>query len=62
VTPWCLVTWRIDRAAFGARVANEDEFMGKPIHETLIGSVEGLSPEERDEWLVKLGALGRAGH
>jgi putative NADPH-quinone reductase len=30
-----------------------------PVHETLIGLVEGLSADERARWLDKLGALGR---
>ena len=31
-----------------------------PIHETLVGSVEGLSVPQRDEWLRRLTRLGRA--
>ena len=30
-----------------------------PIHETLVGSVEGLSEAARAKWLGKLEALGR---
>ncbi len=30
-----------------------------PIHETLIGSVEGLSDAARRKWLTKLETLGR---
>jgi putative NADPH-quinone reductase len=32
-----------------------------PIHETLIGMVEGQSPAQREKWLRKLARLGRAG-
>jgi len=32
-----------------------------PIHETLIGSVEGLDDRARTKWLSKLRALGRQG-
>jgi len=31
-----------------------------PIHETLVGSVDALSASRRQQWLVKLGALGHA--
>ncbi|WP_280156009.1 NAD(P)H-dependent oxidoreductase [Piscinibacter sp. XHJ-5] len=31
-----------------------------PVHETLIGSVEGLTPAQREGWLRKLAALGKA--
>ena len=31
-----------------------------PIHETLVGSVDTLSASRRQQWLVKLGALGHA--
>jgi putative NADPH-quinone reductase len=32
-----------------------------PIHETLVGRIEGLSDAERQRWLGKLAALGRRG-
>lgn len=32
-----------------------------PIHETLVGTVEGLSEAKRRGWLQKLGRLGREG-
>ena len=37
-------------------------FVGiSPVHETLVGTVEGLSPAQSEQWFRKLAALGRAG-
>ena len=37
-------------------------FVGiSPVHETLIGTVEGLTPAQHERWFRKLAALGRAG-
>ena len=38
------------------------EFVGiGPIHETLIGMVEGRDAATRERWLAKLAELGRRG-
>lgn len=36
------------------------KFVGiKPVRETLVGSVETMKPEKREQWIGKLAALGR---
>ena len=62
-TPALIYRWYFRAHSLKALERNILGFVGfAPIHETLVGSVEGLDPEERAGWLVKLGVLGRAGH
>jgi putative NADPH-quinone reductase len=61
--PALIYRWYFRAHSLKALERNILGFVGfAPIHETLVGSVEGLSPEQREGWLAKLGALGRAGH
>ncbi len=61
--PALVYRWYFRAHSLKALERNILGFVGiAPIHETLVGSVEGLSPAQRDAWLLKLGRLGKAGH
>jgi putative NADPH-quinone reductase len=60
--PAAVYRWYFRAHSLKALERNILGFVGiAPIHETLIGSVEGLSEAERAKWLQRLGALGREG-
>jgi putative NADPH-quinone reductase len=58
--PALVYRWYFRAHSLKALERNILGFVGiAPIHETLIGSVEGLSEAERGQWLARLAALGR---
>ena len=58
--PALLYRWYFRAHSVKALERNILGFAGiAPIHETLVGSVEGLSDAQRQKWLAKLKALGR---
>ncbi|MBW8832519.1 MAG: NAD(P)H-dependent oxidoreductase [Burkholderiales bacterium] len=60
--PALVYRWYFRAHSLKALERNILGFVGiAPINETLIGSVEGLSPTERNEWLHKLRLLGKEG-
>jgi putative NADPH-quinone reductase len=60
--PALVYRWYFRAHSLKALERNILGFVGiAPIHETLVGSVEGLSPSQREAWLLKLSRLGKAG-
>jgi putative NADPH-quinone reductase len=58
--PALVYRWYFRAHSLKALERNILGFVGiAPIHETLVGSVEGLSDAQRQQWLAKLRALGR---
>ena len=58
--PALVYRWYFRAHSLKALERNILGFVGiAPIHETLVGSVEGLDEAGRKEWLAKLAALGR---
>jgi putative NADPH-quinone reductase len=58
--PALVYRWYFRAHSLKALERNILGFVGiAPIHETLIGSVEGLGEAERGQWLARLAALGR---
>ena len=60
--PALVYRWYFRAHSLKALERNILGFVGvAPIHETLIGSVEGLDEKERARWIAKLSRLGAAG-
>jgi hypothetical protein len=60
--PALVYRWYFRAHGLKALERNVLGFVGfAPVHETLIGSVEGLAAADRERWLRKLGRLGEAG-
>lgn len=60
--PALVYRWYFRAHSLKALERNILGFVGMaPIHETLIGEVEGMSDSRRRQWLRKLAALGRKG-
>jgi len=60
--PALVYRWYFRAHSLKALERNILGFVGiAPIHETLVGSVEGLSDSQRAKWLAKFAALGRQG-
>jgi putative NADPH-quinone reductase len=60
--PALVYRWYFRAHSLKALERNILGFVGiAPIHETLVGSVEGLSQPQREAWLLKLSRLGKAG-
>jgi putative NADPH-quinone reductase len=60
--PALVYRWYFRAHSLKALERNILGFVGiAPIHETLVGTVEGMSEKERQAWLAKLGRLGRTG-
>ena len=58
------VAYRVGFGAFGVRSLEKGVFglAGfHPIHHTLIGGIEGMTDTERNQWLGKIGEMGRKG-
>ena len=60
--PALVYRWYFRAHSLKALERNILGFVGiAPIHETLVGSVEGLGEDERRQWLERLGKHGRKG-
>jgi putative NADPH-quinone reductase len=60
--PALVYRWYFRAHSLKALERNILGFVGiAPIHETLVGTVEGLSDKQREAWLGKLRRLGREG-
>jgi len=60
--PALVYRWYFRAHSLKALERNILGFVGiAPIHETLVGMVEGLSAQDREKWLRKLAALGAEG-
>jgi putative NADPH-quinone reductase len=58
--PALVYRWYFRAHSLKALERNILGFVGiAPIHETLVGTVEGLSNQQREDWLGKLRRLGR---
>jgi putative NADPH-quinone reductase len=61
--PALVYRWYFRAHSLKALERNILGFVGiAPVHETLVGTAEGMSDKQRQAWLVKLGRLGRGGH